>query len=57
MDNHVNVLNTTELYAYKWIKFYYMYMEELYKKNLMTQITMMVITTHLEPDIQECEVK
>ena len=57
MDNHVNVLNTTELYAYKWIKFYYMYTEELYKKNLMTQITMMVITTHLEPDIQECEVK
>ena len=33
------------------------YTEELYKKDLMTQITTMVITTHLEPDIQECEVK
>ena len=32
--------------------------EELYKKVLMTQITMMVIqVTHLEPDILECEVK
>ena len=31
--------------------------EELYKKVLMTQITMMVIqVTHLEPDIVECEV-
>ena len=32
--------------------------EELYKKVLMTQITMMVIqVTHLEPYILECEVK
>ena len=32
------------------------YTEELYKTVLMTQITMMVVT-HLEPDILECEVK
>ena len=30
------------------------YTEELYKKIIMTQITMI---THLEPDILECEVK
>ena len=32
------------------------YTEELYKKVLMIQITMVVVT-HLEPDISECEVK
>ena len=32
------------------------YTEELYKKDLTTQIITMVIT-HLEPDILECEVK
>ena len=32
------------------------YTEELYKTVLMTQITMMVVS-HLEPDILECEVK
>ena len=32
------------------------YREELYKKIFMTQITMIVIT-HLEPEILECEVK
>ena len=32
------------------------YTEELYKTVLMTQITMMVVT-HLEPEILECEVK
>ena len=32
------------------------YTEELYKKIFMTQITMIVIT-HLEPEILECEVK
>ena len=32
------------------------YTEELYKKDLMTQIITMVITD-LEPDILECEVK
>ena len=32
------------------------YTEELYKTVLMTQITMMVVT-HLEPDILECEVQ
>ena len=32
------------------------YTVELYKTVLMTQITMMVVT-HLEPDILECEVK
>ena len=31
------------------------YTEELYKKIFMTQVIMMV--THLEPDILECEVK
>ena len=33
------------------------YTEELYKKDLHGQITMMVIITHLEPDILECEDK
>ena len=33
------------------------YTEELYKKFLMIQITMMAMVTHLEPDILECEVK
>ena len=33
------------------------YTEELYKKIFMTQITMMVWSAHLEPDIPECEVK
>ena len=32
------------------------YVKELYKKGL-TQITMMVWSTHLEPDILRCEVK
>ena len=57
MDNHVNVLNTTELYAYKWIKFYYMYTEELYKKDLHDPDNHNDLITHLEPDILECEVK
>ena len=34
------------------------YTEELYKKILMTQVTMIVWSlTHLEPNILECEVK
>ena len=33
------------------------YTEELYKKIFTTQIIMMVIITHLEPDILECEIK
>ena len=33
------------------------YTEQHTKKVLMTQITMMVWVTHLEPDILECEVK
>ena len=33
------------------------YTEELYKKIFMTQITTIVWSTHLEPDILECEVK
>ena len=33
------------------------YTEKLYKKISMTQIIAMVLITHLEPDILECEVK
>ena len=33
------------------------YTEELYKKILMNQITMMIWSSHPEPDILECEVK
>ena len=30
---------------------------ELYRKDLITQITMIGVITHLEPDILDCEVK
>ena len=33
------------------------YTEELYKKDLMTQITTMMWSLTLDPDILECEVK
>ena len=33
------------------------YTEELYRKDLITQITMIVVITHLGPDILDCEVK
>ena len=33
------------------------YTEELYKKILMNQITMMSVFTHLEQDILECKIK
>ena len=33
------------------------YMEELYKKDLLDQDNHDGVITHLEPDIQECEVK
>ena len=33
------------------------YTEELYRKDLITQITMIGVITHLEPDILDCEVK
>ena len=39
------------------IKMWQEYIEELYKKVLMTSITTMGVVTHLEPDILECEVK
>ena len=39
------------------IKMWQEYIEELYKKVLMTSITTMGGVTHLEPDILECEVK
>ena len=33
------------------------YTEQLYRKDLMTQITMIGVITHLEADILECEFK
>ena len=33
------------------------YTEELYRKDLITQITMIGVITHLGPDILDCEVK
>ena len=52
-DRNGRDLENTEEIKKRWKE----YTEELYKKILMNQITMMVWSSHPDPDILECEVK
>ena len=52
-DRNGRDLENTEEIKKRWKE----YTEELYKKILMNQITMMILSSHPEPDILECEVK
>ena len=52
-DRNVKDLTAAADFKKRWQE----YTEELYKKILMTQVTMIVWSlTHLEPNILECEV-